>query len=192
VDDARLAAQQTLGEPRGTLRLTCGVEFGMLAVGRWINRYLQTHPQMKVDGELTGRIVDVLHEGFDLAIRMGPLADSTLAARRRGALAYALYERIGNRQGPHRAAACSAGWSGETRSPAFRPARTRNPRSRKSAALERHTRQVGAVMERSAAICPCAPITWMGAAVPDPMVRPLWRLVCRQWGGAGGRGYRRR
>lgn len=91
VEDARRAMQQAQGEPRGTLRLTCGAEFGMLAVGRWINRYLQRHPQMKVDAEMTGRIVDLVHEGFDLAVRVGELPDSTLAARRLGGLAYAVY-----------------------------------------------------------------------------------------------------
>lgn len=91
VDDARLAVLQSRGEPRGTLRLTCGVEFGMLAVGEWINRYLARYPQMTVDAEITGRIVDVVHEGFDLAIRVGPLPDSSLAARRLGSLSYCLY-----------------------------------------------------------------------------------------------------
>jgi DNA-binding transcriptional LysR family regulator len=95
VDDARLAVQQALGEPRGTLRLTCGVEFGQLAVSHWIQRYLQQHPQVNVDAEFTGRIVDLVHEGFDLAVRLGPLTDSTLAARRLGALAYGLYAAPG-------------------------------------------------------------------------------------------------
>lgn len=91
VDDARQAVAQSQGAPRGTLRLTCGVEFGMLAASGWINRYLAQYPQMKVDAEITGRIVDVVHEGFDLAIRVGTLPDSTLAARRLGTLTYALY-----------------------------------------------------------------------------------------------------
>lgn len=91
VDDAQQAVAQSQGEPRGTLRLTCGVEFGMLAVSPWINRYLAQYPQMKVEAEITGRIVDVVHEGFDLAIRVGPLPDSTLAARRLGTLTYSLY-----------------------------------------------------------------------------------------------------
>lgn len=91
VEDARQAVAQSQGEPRGTLRLTCGVEFGMLAVGGWINRYLALYPQMKVDVDMTGRIVDVVHEGFDVAIRVGPLPDSTLSARRLGTLTYALY-----------------------------------------------------------------------------------------------------
>lgn len=95
VDDARLAMQNAQGEPRGTLRMTCGVEFGMLAVGRWINRYLQQYPQVRVDVEMTGRVVDLVHEGFDLAIRLGDLPDSTLMARRLGSLAYGLYASPG-------------------------------------------------------------------------------------------------
>jgi len=95
VDDARLAVQQAQGEPRGTLRLTCGVEFGQLAVSAWIQRYLQQHPQVSVDAEFTGRVVDLVHEGFDLAVRLGPLADSSLAARRLGTLGYGLYAAPG-------------------------------------------------------------------------------------------------
>jgi DNA-binding transcriptional LysR family regulator len=91
VDDARVAVQQAQGAPRGTLRLTCGVDFGLLAAGSWIQRYLARYPQMKVDAEMTSRLVDVVHEGFDLAIRVGPLADSSLVARRLGSLTYALY-----------------------------------------------------------------------------------------------------
>lgn len=91
VEDARQAVAQSQGEPRGTLRLTCGAEFGTLVVSGWIHRYLALYPQMKVDAEMTGRIVDVVHEGFDLAIRVGPLPDSMLTARRLGNLTYALY-----------------------------------------------------------------------------------------------------
>lgn len=91
VEDARQAVAQTQGEPRGTLKLTCGVEFGMLAVAGWVNRYLARYPRMKVDVDMTGRLVDVVHEGYDLAIRVGELADSALTARRLGRLAYGLY-----------------------------------------------------------------------------------------------------
>lgn len=91
VDEARGAMQQAQGEPRGTLRLTCGVEFGLIAVSGWIRHYLQRHPQVQVDADFTARVVDVVHEGFDLAVRLGPLADSSLAARRLGTLNYAVY-----------------------------------------------------------------------------------------------------
>jgi len=86
VEDAQRAVQKAQGEPRGVLKLTCGVEFGMIAVSGWIAAYLERYPQVRVDGEFTGRIVDIVHEGFDLAIRVGPLADSTLTARKLGEL----------------------------------------------------------------------------------------------------------
>lgn len=94
-DDARRAVQQAQGEPRGTLRLSCGVEFGMLAVNRWVRDYLLRHPDVNVDLEMTGRVVDIVHEGFDLAVRVGPLADSTLAARKLGELRYGLFAAPG-------------------------------------------------------------------------------------------------
>lgn len=90
-EDARRAVQHAHGEPRGTLRLTCGVEFGMLAVNGWVRDYITRHPGVNVDLEMTGRLVDIVHEGFDLAIRVGPLTDSTLAARKLGDLQYGLF-----------------------------------------------------------------------------------------------------
>lgn len=91
MEDVERVAQQTLAEPRGTLRLTCGVEFGMIAVSRWISDYLARYPLVNVESDFTGRIVDIVHEGFDLAIRIGPLSDSSLAARRLGELRYGLF-----------------------------------------------------------------------------------------------------
>ena len=44
VEDTARMVQNAQGEPRGLLRLTCGVEFGMLAVGRWIETYLAAWP----------------------------------------------------------------------------------------------------------------------------------------------------
>jgi len=91
VEDAERVAHRMNSEPRGTLRLTCGVEFGMIAVSRWIAEYLERYPQVSVESDFTGRIVDIVHEGFDLAIRVGSLADSSLAARKLGELRYGLF-----------------------------------------------------------------------------------------------------
>lgn len=95
VEDAERAVQKAQGEPRGVLKLTCGVEFGMLAVSGWTRAYLERHPQVRVDADFTGRLVDIVHEGFDLAIRVGPLADSTLTARKLGEFSYGLYAAPG-------------------------------------------------------------------------------------------------
>lgn len=91
VDDAHRAAQKSQAEPRGVLKLTCGVEFGMISVSRWIADYLQRYRQVQVQAEFTGRLVDLVHEGFDLAIRVGNLPDSSLAARKLGDLQYGLF-----------------------------------------------------------------------------------------------------
>jgi DNA-binding transcriptional LysR family regulator len=91
VDEAQRIAQKTQAEPRGVLKLTCGVEFGMISVSRWVAEYLQRYRQMQVQADFTGRLVDLVHEGFDLAIRVGNLPDSSLAARKLGDLEYGLF-----------------------------------------------------------------------------------------------------
>lgn len=91
LDETEAAIRQTQREPTGTLKLTCGTEFGLLAVNGWIAAYLQRHPRMRVEAEFSNRVVDIIHEGFDVAIRVGSLADSDLAARKLGEVRYALY-----------------------------------------------------------------------------------------------------
>jgi LysR family transcriptional regulator, regulator for bpeEF and oprC len=82
-------AQQA--EPSGTLRLTCGNDFALVAANRWITGYLQRWPQMAVDVDFSSRRIDLVHEGYDLALRVGPLDDSRLAARLLGSLRYGLF-----------------------------------------------------------------------------------------------------
>ncbi len=85
-----MVAQQTQ-EPRGRLRVTAGVEFGTTQVDGWIAEFLQRWPKVSVEAEYTNRIIDLVHENFDVAIRIGPLEDSALSARKLGELSYALY-----------------------------------------------------------------------------------------------------
>jgi LysR family transcriptional regulator, regulator for bpeEF and oprC len=91
IEDTAVTIQNTHQEPQGVLRLTCGVEFGLLVVSGWITSYLRKYPNVRVDVEYSNRLADIIHEGFDLAVRVGPLADSSLAARRLGEIHYALY-----------------------------------------------------------------------------------------------------
>ena len=91
VEDTERAAQRFHAEPRGVLRLTCGVEFGMLAVSRWVRDYLAKYPEVSVEAEYSARLVDIIHEGFDLAIRIGQLQDSQLVARKLGEVRYGLF-----------------------------------------------------------------------------------------------------
>jgi LysR family transcriptional regulator for bpeEF and oprC len=91
IEDTAAAVQRTQREPQGLLKLTCGVEFGMLVVNGWIADYLRRYPRVRADVAFTNRIADPIHEGFDLAIRVGVLADSGLSARRLGEVRYAFY-----------------------------------------------------------------------------------------------------
>jgi LysR family transcriptional regulator, regulator for bpeEF and oprC len=90
-DDIEAVLAQHKSEPVGTLRITCGIEFGVMTVNAWVTQYLQRYPQVKVEVDYTSRVVDIIHEGFDLAIRLGTLSDSTLVARKLGELQYGLF-----------------------------------------------------------------------------------------------------
>lgn len=77
--------------PRGLLRVTAGSEFGSLRVTHWMAAYLKRYPEVKIAADFTNRLVDVIHEGIDVAIRVGALPDSELAARTLGEIRYGLY-----------------------------------------------------------------------------------------------------
>jgi DNA-binding transcriptional LysR family regulator len=91
IEETAAAIEGTLREPQGVLRLTCAVDLGVLLVNGWIASFLRRYPQVRVDAELSNRNVDLIHEGFDLAIRVGQLADSGLSARRLGEVRCLLY-----------------------------------------------------------------------------------------------------
>jgi LysR family transcriptional regulator, regulator for bpeEF and oprC len=91
IDETEAAIQGTLSEPRGVLRLTCSVEVGILLVNGWIRSFLGEYPHVRVDAEFSNRVVDLIHEGFDLAIRVGRLPDSSLSARLLGEFRFALF-----------------------------------------------------------------------------------------------------
>jgi LysR family transcriptional regulator, regulator for bpeEF and oprC len=91
IEDTLRVTQNVKAAPLGVLRITCGVEFGMNALGAWVREYLAQYSQVSVEVEYATRELDLVHEGFDLAIRAGPLPESRLAARKLGQFNYALY-----------------------------------------------------------------------------------------------------
>ncbi|KNZ32281.1 MAG: hypothetical protein AD742_12670 [Methylibium sp. NZG] len=95
VDDTLRATQRLHDEPQGLLRLTCGVEFGQVILGAWVEDYLARWPKVAVEAEYTSRELDLVHEGFDLAIRSGPLPDSRLVARTLGRFDCGLFASAG-------------------------------------------------------------------------------------------------
>ena len=71
-------------EPRGTLRITCGVSFGERHLAPAVTDFAALHPQVSFDLDLSDRAVDLVEEGFDLAIRIGPPGPQALVSRRIG------------------------------------------------------------------------------------------------------------
>lgn len=69
-------------EARGTLRLNAPVSFGIREIAPLMPEMLRKYPLLSLDLGLNDRHVDLVEEGWDLAIRIGTLADSTLVARR--------------------------------------------------------------------------------------------------------------
>ncbi|MGY2374552.1 LysR family transcriptional regulator [Pseudomonas sp. SDO524_S393] len=69
-------------EPRGTIRLSAPLSFAMAHLGCLLPVFLQRHPLVSVEVDLSDRPVDLIGEGYDLVLRIGTLEDSTLIARR--------------------------------------------------------------------------------------------------------------
>ncbi|MFN2349150.1 MAG: LysR family transcriptional regulator [Thioalkalivibrio sp.] len=69
-------------ELRGPLRVAAPMSFGLLHLGPALFPFLKEHPGIALDLDLNDRMVDLVGEGYDLAIRIGQLPDSTLVARR--------------------------------------------------------------------------------------------------------------
>jgi DNA-binding transcriptional LysR family regulator len=68
--------------PRGRLRINCSVPIGVRHIQPLIPEYLQRYPEMNIDLSLTDTLVDLLEERVDVAIRIGPIQDSSLKARK--------------------------------------------------------------------------------------------------------------
>jgi DNA-binding transcriptional LysR family regulator len=71
---------------RGVLRITAPVQFGRRHVAPIVSAFLNEHPEVRVELTLNDRNLDLIEEGLDLAVRIGPLADSSLVARQVGSV----------------------------------------------------------------------------------------------------------
>jgi len=80
--EAEHATSQFHGALKGNLKVAVPLSFGLMHLGPAINDFLQAHPEITFDLDFNDRQVDILTEGFDLAIRIASLPDSSLIARR--------------------------------------------------------------------------------------------------------------
>ncbi len=80
--EAEAAISDLQDGPHGRLTLTSSTTFGERFIAPLVNDFLRLHPRLEVRLHFTNRQVDIIDEGYDIAIRMGKLEDSTLIARR--------------------------------------------------------------------------------------------------------------
>jgi DNA-binding transcriptional LysR family regulator len=81
---AEAATSDEQGEASGLVRLTAPVEMGSTSLADVISAFIEAHPKVQVEILLTDRIVDLIGEGIDLALRVAHLEDSSFIARKIG------------------------------------------------------------------------------------------------------------
>jgi DNA-binding transcriptional LysR family regulator len=91
VEEAAAAVADLQGSLRGSVRITAPVDAGVWLLAPVVARFVALHPAVHVDVVLTGRVVDLVAEGIDFALRAGVLRDASLIARKLGRADLALY-----------------------------------------------------------------------------------------------------
>ena len=81
LDEARKLLLDRRCEPSGVLRMTAPSVLGRVVLTPLLGKLLKAHPQLKIDASFTDRLVDMADEGYDAAVRIGPLEDSRMIAR---------------------------------------------------------------------------------------------------------------
>lgn len=84
VEQAGDEARGTRGAPAGTIRISSTAAFGVLHASRLIFAFQDRYPDIGIDLSLTDERVDLVREGVDIALRLGPLTDSSMKLRTLG------------------------------------------------------------------------------------------------------------
>lgn len=80
--EAEAQVGQSAAQPRGTIRLTCSVSMAEQRVAPAIARFAERYPDVHFELVVSDRVVDIVEEGFDLAVRVGAVRAESLVARR--------------------------------------------------------------------------------------------------------------
>jgi DNA-binding transcriptional LysR family regulator len=91
VEEAANAVRELGSEPRGVIRATAPPDAHILGIGEALADFVELYPQIHIDLSLSARAVDLVAEGFDIAVRAGRLTDSSLVARRVGSTDLAMF-----------------------------------------------------------------------------------------------------
>ena len=84
VEEAEASVSLSTNEPRGLLRINTSSAFGQYQIVPMIPGLLERYPKLQVQLTMTDSIVNLVEEGFDVAVRIGVLTDSSLIARKLG------------------------------------------------------------------------------------------------------------
>jgi DNA-binding transcriptional LysR family regulator len=84
LDEAEQSVAAETTELRGAIKLAAPLTFGLRHLSGAITDFLDAHPAIELNLDLNDRNINLIEEGFDLAVRIGELQDSTLVARRLG------------------------------------------------------------------------------------------------------------
>lgn len=79
---AELSVSELRAQPRGSLRVAAPMSFGHLEIAPRIVRFIERYPELRIEFELTDRVVDLIHERIDLAIRIRRPQQPSLVMRR--------------------------------------------------------------------------------------------------------------
>ena len=82
LEEAESELRSRSAAARGTLRINAPVTFGILHLAPLWGAFRERHPQVRIDLTLADRVVDLVEEGYDIAIRIAALPDSTLISKR--------------------------------------------------------------------------------------------------------------
>lgn len=82
IEEAEAEVTRFSQHPKGLLRVNVGVAFGMHQLAPALPRFLDRFPDIELDITMTDRVIDLVEEGADVAIRTGNLRDSSLVARK--------------------------------------------------------------------------------------------------------------
>lgn len=82
LEEAEVAVSQLQGTPRGVLRLSLPMSFGVKYLSPVVSDFIRQYNDLKVEIAFSDRTVNIVDEGFDLAVRIGRLKDSSLIARK--------------------------------------------------------------------------------------------------------------
>lgn len=91
IESAEAAVGELRGSVQGQLRVAVPLVFGRSVLAPVLSRFLLAHPKLRLELQITNRIVDPIEEGFDLVVRIGEQPDSSLLQRELGRARYGVF-----------------------------------------------------------------------------------------------------